>query len=390
MCADIRLPFVLAFFLVCSTVNGHGQPVNVNIDHDTIIATNGAKDPAGYSPMIYYDGSEDAELDHVQLPTGDRVALSNLPGFDIANMAPGSGLYLDVIPRRDYMSQAQDLRWLWYWGGAEGSVTIAPNDESLWIASETGDVTLFQNDPPVVSSLRIAEPSGDELGLHVHFLRYLLDDEPTAAQGAYGFFAQLSSSNYASSEPILVVLNNGLSASLLLRAAYDINAAAVLHGDFDDDGLLTVSDLDLLDEQIRSDSPDTTFDVDDNGSVDEADLSYWIVQLNNTWMGDADLDGEFNSNDLVSVLAAGQYESGMVGNASWDSGDWNADGDFTSEDLVVALTDGGYERGPRTDTKAVPEPNSVAALIVGGLAILYIRGPTAYSRNNVSNFGTDS
>lgn len=66
-----------------------------------------------------------------------------------------------------------------------------------------------------------------------------------------------------------------------------------------------------------------------------------------TWIdsrqpGDANLDGVFNSSDLVQVFTYGEYEDEVIGNSSWESGDWNGDGDFGTGDLVAAFTTGNY------------------------------------------------
>ena len=60
--------------------------------------------------------------------------------------------------------------------------------------------------------------------------------------------------------------------------------------------------------------------------------------------GDANLDGRFNSSDLVKVFQAGKYEDSIFQNASWEEGDWNGDGDFDSQDLVMAFQLGWYEQ----------------------------------------------
>ncbi len=70
-----------------------------------------------------------------------------------------------------------------------------------------------------------------------------------------------------------------------------------------------------------------------------------VHALNKSYLGVVQLDGEFNSVDLVDVFQAGQYEDGIAGNSIWSTGDWNGDGDFTTSDLVVAFQDGGYEAG---------------------------------------------
>ena len=54
--------------------------------------------------------------------------------------------------------------------------------------------------------------------------------------------------------------------------------------------------------------------------VDETDRGIWVRDLKFTWFGDATLDGEFNSGDLVAVLASGNYEVDV--DAVWSTGDF--------------------------------------------------------------------
>jgi hypothetical protein len=82
------------------------------------------------------------------------------------------------------------------------------------------------------------------------------------------------------------------------------------------------------------------------------------------------LDREFNSGDLVTVLASGTYEANV--DSLWETGDFNGDGRTNSGDLVEALAGGGYEQGPPPAVNAVPEPNS-GLLLALGLACLLRR-----------------
>ena len=107
------------------------------------------------------------------------------------------------------------------------------------------------------------------------------------------------------------------------------------------------------------------FDVNRDTSVDLRDLETWVREIRLTYFGDAKLDGEFSSADLVSAFAAGEYEDDVPQNSSWATGDWNVDREFTSRDIVVAFEEGGYEQGPQA--AAVPEPT---ALTFAGLAFL--------------------
>ena len=44
-----------------------------------------------------------------------------------------------------------------------------------------------------------------------------------------------------------------------------------------------------------------------------------------TWLGDANLDGQFDENDLVDVFEAGEYEDEIEMNSRWSTGDWDLD-----------------------------------------------------------------
>ena len=102
---------------------------------------------------------------------------------------------------------------------------------------------------------------------------------------------------------------------------------------------------------------------------DQQDVRKWIRALKNTWMGDTNIDGEFNSGDLVALFTAGEYEDGIPMNSNWSTGDFDGDGDFGSGDLIAAFADGGFELGPRAAVSAVPEPTSMVILMMGMLSI---------------------
>ena len=68
-----------------------------------------------------------------------------------------------------------------------------------------------------------------------------------------------------------------------------------------------------------------------------------LYMLESRTIGDVNQDGSFDSADLVSVFAAGQFEDSLVGNSIFDTGDWNGDGEFDSADLVSALAAGHYQ-----------------------------------------------
>lgn len=110
-----------------------------------------------------------------------------------------------------------------------------------------------------------------------------------------------------------------------------------LTGDFNLDGLLTASDIDLMCQEIRSGDGRAAFDVDQNGSVNVDDHLFLVEQLFQRQIGDANLDGVFDTADLVLIFQSAEYEDDQVGNSVWESGDWNCDGEFDSSDLVLSL-----------------------------------------------------
>ena len=103
--------------------------------------------------------------------------------------------------------------------------------------------------------------------------------------------------------------------------------------------------------------------------VDYADREVWVDDLKNTWIGDANLDDEFNSGDMVQVFARGKYETGA--DATWGEGDWNADLKFGSGDMVAAFAAGGYEKGMKAvAVDAVPEPGSIVLALLGTIGLV--------------------
>lgn len=136
-------------------------------------------------------------------------------------------------------------------------------------------------------------------------------------------------------------------------------------GDYNENGVLDAADLDLQTAGIGAN--DLAFDLNADGESNFLDRKQWIKELKKTWIGDADLNGEFNSGDLVKVFQAGLFETGQA--ATWEQGDFDGDGVFGSGDFVAAFQDGGFEQGPLA-ASTVPEPSCFALCGIGVLALL--------------------
>lgn len=144
-------------------------------------------------------------------------------------------------------------------------------------------------------------------------------------------------------------------------------AGTAVPGDYDADGELNAGDLDVHAQYIKD--ANLAGDVNGDGVTNVDDRNAWTEELQMSWLGDSNFDGEFNSGDLVQVFTPGKYETFDM--AGYSEGDWNGDMLFNSSDLVAAFTTGGYEKGPRGKVNPVPEPASFFMLMAGliGIAI---------------------
>lgn len=169
----------------------------------------------------------------------------------------------------------------------------------------------------------------------------------------------------AESETRLTLSTAGLHTSGILHS-WSLTPFSSLLGDFSGNGALDVADIDELSAQVRAATNDARFDLNSDSTVDGSDLAVWVRDLKKTYFGDANLDGLFNSQDLVQVYQAGKFESGQP--AGWAEGDWDPNGVFNSSDLIAAFHDGGYEAGTRPAT--VPEPVSQGIVPIVALSVL--------------------
>ncbi|MCP4194150.1 MAG: PEP-CTERM sorting domain-containing protein [Planctomycetaceae bacterium] len=171
---------------------------------------------------------------------------------------------------------------------------------------------------------------------------------------------------FASSDLLLQDYTQGEIDDFFLNSNVDPGVV----GDFDGSGALDLPDVNLLNAEINAQTNNAEFDLTEDGKVDNADLGNWVSVQRKTWFGDANLDGEFNSSDLVRVFQAGTYE--LEQPATWDQGDWNGDLRFNSGDLVAAFQDGGYEVGPKAAV-VVPEPATISMILIGLVALMIKR-----------------
>jgi hypothetical protein len=141
-----------------------------------------------------------------------------------------------------------------------------------------------------------------------------------------------------------------------------INQPDDLVGDYNKNGELDAGDLDMQAEAIAGEQDPPEFDLNGDTKVNFDDRRLWVGDLKGTWIGDANLDLEFNSSDMVQAFVGGKYEIEVT--AGWEAGDWDGNTFFDSSDMVAAFVDGGYEQGPKVAVSAVPEPSSAVLMLL--------------------------
>ena len=139
-------------------------------------------------------------------------------------------------------------------------------------------------------------------------------------------------------------------------------------GDFDNDRKLDTDDIDQLTAVILSGDYASELDLNEDGFLNQNDRVVWVQDLAKTYFGDTNLNGVFNTGDLVRVFQGGQYEDTISGNSTWGTGDWNGDAEFSSSDLVLAFSTDAFEgpsRLPHTGSGPLTVPEPSAAVLLG-------------------------
>ena len=239
-------------------------------------------------------------------------------------------------------------------------VTTGDLDSELAVYSSTG-VVLAKNDDAIGSTVNSA----------LHFDYGLPPGQYIAAVGGFNtsFASGYDVTPGASSGDFGLNLAGKSAAGAL--AAGQVAYFGFFVGDLRDvngDNVVDVNDIDDLTAQSASGDNNLAYDLNADLAVNESDVVVWVKDLFQSWIGDANLDEEFNSGDLVQVLSSGTYEVDV--DAAWTTGDVNGDGRANSSDLVAARSDGGYEQGPRDSVRAVPEPTSLIIVMTGMFSCL--------------------
>ena len=137
-------------------------------------------------------------------------------------------------------------------------------------------------------------------------------------------------------------------------------------GDFNEDGLLDVADMDALTAEVLAGNHPTKYDLNDDSMVDEGDRTIWITDIKNTYFGDSNLDGVVNAADLNAVAL--NWRSEMA--TSWSQGDFNGDGSVSALDLNSLALNWRSGVAVAASGHTLPEPSCDALLLFGGLMLV--------------------
>lgn len=134
-----------------------------------------------------------------------------------------------------------------------------------------------------------------------------------------------------------------------------------LFGDFNSNGQLDGIDIDLLSVAVGSD--DLTFDLTADGAVTEADRAFWVETLKSTRFGDADLNGEVEFADFLTLSAA----FGQAG--GWAEGDFDGDREVGFGDFLLLSSNFG-QSNPQAISVPEPSMGKLLGLSLFGLAMV--------------------
>ncbi len=137
-------------------------------------------------------------------------------------------------------------------------------------------------------------------------------------------------------------------------------------GDFDSNGVLEAADIDLLAQVACNGTNDLTFDLTGDGLVNVNDHVFWYSDLNNTLVGDVNLNGTVGFDDFL-VLSSNFGQT-----AGWGQGNFDLDKVVAFADFLQLSSNFGQSRAA-SSAAAVPEPTAGILLAAGTLFCGLIR-----------------
>jgi hypothetical protein len=147
--------------------------------------------------------------------------------------------------------------------------------------------------------------------------------------------------------------------------------ASVLNCDFNDDGLCDGPDIDALMNAVASGMNEPSFDLNGDSVVDDQDRDEWLAEAGpangfagSFLVGDANLDGSANAQDLNALALTWQTD-----NNNWTNGNFAGGGTNAGDLNALALN---WQQNVPAAAQAVPEPTGLTVvwplLVVCGIS----------------------
>jgi len=225
---------------------------------------------------------------------------------------------LDITALSDGVPEPQRSFELEYEVVAQGQASFAPTELVTNVEIDLGsrsaddrgfEVDLFHLAEPGIPTAGVMLSTGENPDVELLLPTELLG--PGGQMRLQGSIAASLSGQFDTQATINVLdealLGAGEPRTVIVRVRGSFESGQRF-GDFNNDEQIDIADLDALNDQIRFGNADLDrFDLNEDGLVDLADQQKWIAEAAGTWLGDANLDGEFDSSDLVAVFQLGVY-----------------------------------------------------------------------------------
>jgi len=171
-----------------------------------------------------------------------------------------------------------------------------------------------------------------------------------------------------------VVDDGGTSARVtgdgLVRARGQMSLPVAMLGDLDGSGAVNAADIDVLYGHLPSTDP--AYDVNGDWAVDQQDADTLVHDVLGSEYGDADLDGDVDVWDYLTLKVAATREPPLPA-PGWADANFDGLDGVGYADYVLARDHFGWSAGPRAPSAAIPEPATLTILSLAALGLLRAR-----------------
>lgn len=134
-----------------------------------------------------------------------------------------------------------------------------------------------------------------------------------------------------------------------------------LRGDFNHDGQVDATDINLLGKMMQGSEDNSQYDLNRDGGINQLDLDVLIHSILKTEYGDANLDGKVDASD-ARVIFSNMFQRV----AGWQNGDMNFDGVVDGGDYMIWNAHKLFDAHPSVGPTLSANPRQLAELEAAG------------------------